>query len=100
MCRIDGRVRWLPNNYIAHHGTAAWQVTCNSCKVERCKRINKTLQRSPLHTVPDTRGRVGLHSIYLRHKLHIKAQKVYDLASRINFRLESIFALTQIGRAS
>src|SRR5690606_4412916 len=96
--RINLCIRWLLHDNITYHSYARRYISGDCRKVEWRQGKYEAFQRTLLYVIPHTFAiRWRLLLVDFGHVLHIEAQEIDNLTSRINLRLVGTLGLSQHG---
>ena len=90
-------VRRLPNDHVAHQGCHCGQVAGDGCEVEWGDCEHKPFKWSVFQSVPNAIGALGLLGMDFLCVVRVETEEVCEFTSRIDFSLETVFALGKHG---
>ena len=94
-CRVHRRRRGLPHDRVAHQRGSRRKIARDRREVERRHGEDEPLERPVFEGVPHARRRNRLLRIDLAHEVHVEAEKIDQLAGRVDFGLMAGLALSE-----
>ena len=93
--RVNGAVRRLPEDRVAHHRGRAGEVPSDRGEVERRDGIHEAVERPIVRPVPDPRWGLRLLQIDLLGEVRVESVEVDQLARGVDLSLVTRLALPQ-----
>ena len=96
--RIHLGVGRFPQADVAHQCRGGGQVSGDRREVERRDAEHESFQGAVLQAVPNAGRAFGLYREDLLHVVGVESEEIGEFTHRVDFRLESVFALSDHGR--